>query len=139
MGNSSSDKTIVNVKGMDSAAWEEAKRAANRRGETMGEWLSRACLAQARTELRDGIIEPAAAANPPAAPPAPAIDLGNVARVIEAMRAANIPIQRRVGAQVNAVLYRSLRGAQAALPAPEADQGAEAAGLAIVGPAITRE
>ena len=30
-------------------------------------------------------------------------------------------------------------GAQAALPAPEADQGAEAAGLAIAGPAITRE
>lgn len=133
MGNPSPDRTIINVKGMDAAAWEEAKRAANRRGETMGEWLSRACLAQARTEQRDGIIEPAAAANPPAAPPAPAIDLGNVARVIEAMRAANIPIQRRVGAQVNALLYRTLRGGQPALPAPVNQEGPA---TAIGGPTI---
>lgn len=136
MGNSSPDRTIINVKGMDAAAWEEAKRAANRRGETMGEWLSRACLAQARTEQRDGIIEPAGAANPPAAPPAPAIDLGNVARVIEAMRAANIPIQRRVGAQVNALLYRTLRGGQPALPAPVNQEGPA---TAIGGPTIDGE
>lgn len=56
--------TVINIQGIDVDAWQLAKVAAKRRGETMGEWLSRACAQQANREANDGIIMPGQEAKP---------------------------------------------------------------------------
>jgi len=106
--------TIINVKGMPADAWEQAKRAANRRGQTMGEWLGNACQQQANREAGDGVIVPGHGANQPPAPPLIPVDLREVAALIAAMAGANIPVQKRVGAVVNRLLYAQLRAAEPA-------------------------
>jgi hypothetical protein len=74
----------------------------------MGEWLGNACAQQANREANDGIIQPTPAAIPQANSPVLAVDLREVAALISAMAAANVPVQKRVGRQVNAMLYRQL-------------------------------
>ena len=109
--------TIINVKAVPAEAWEAAKRAANRRGQTMGEWLGNACTQQANREAGDGIIQPTEPYRTVHNPPALAVDLREVAAVISAMAAANLPVQKRVAREVNALLYRQLISA---LPPPGA-------------------
>lgn len=113
-------RTIINVKGISISAWEDAKKAANKRGETMGEWLSRACTHLANLEREDRIIPPAQTANPPAPPvvqaPIIPVDLREVAALMAAMASANVPVQKRVGAKVNALLYTQLKAAAPDLP-----------------------
>ena len=102
----------INVKGVNPDAWQQAKRAANKRGQTMGEWLGNACIQQANREAGDGIIQPGQGANTPVQPPLIPVDLREVAALIAAMAGANIPVQKRVGAVVNRLLYAQLRAAE---------------------------
>lgn len=102
------DRTIVTIKGIDPDAWETAKRAAIRRGETQGEWLSRACLYLANLEANDSVLPGLA----------PAISEAHEEKTIEllkAMGAAGV-------APNNALIHRANRlanlRAKAALPAP---------------------
>jgi hypothetical protein len=106
--------TIINVKGMPVDAWEQAKRAANRRGQTMGEWLGNACTQQANREAGDGVIVPGQGEFSPSSPRVLPVDLREVAALIAAMSQANIPVQKRVGAVVNRLLYAQLRAAEPA-------------------------
>jgi hypothetical protein len=101
-------KIVVNVKGVNGAAWEHAKAAAARSGETLGQWISRAADQLATREAGDRIIPPARGANPAPAAPPPGPALGDVAALLQAMGMANVPVQKRVGRQVNALLHGEL-------------------------------
>jgi hypothetical protein len=63
--------TTINVKRVSVAAWEAAKAAAIRQGETMGAWLSRALATQAGMEAGPRELPPVArpAGNPELLPP----------------------------------------------------------------------
>ena len=50
MANPGDETTIINVKSVSAAAWEKAKKAANKQGETMGAWLTRAITQLANRE-----------------------------------------------------------------------------------------
>lgn len=50
MANPAEDRTTINVKGVPTAAWETARRAAAKQGETMGAWLGRAIETKANLE-----------------------------------------------------------------------------------------
>ena len=65
MANPEDERTVINVKGVSVEAWEIAKKAANKQGEPMGTWLSRAARTQAN--LEDG---------PRELPPLPVANLG---------------------------------------------------------------
>lgn len=106
--------TIINVKGIKVEAWDQAKRAALRRGQTMGEWLSNACVQQANREQGDAVIPAGQGAPPPVQPPLIPLDLREVAAVIAAMGGAGVPVQKRVGAAVNRMLYAQIRAAEPA-------------------------
>lgn len=58
--------TTINVKNVRSTAWERAKLAANRQGETMGEWLSRAIDHLANLESGQREIAPGKPVKPTA-------------------------------------------------------------------------
>lgn len=115
---------VRNLKNMDDDSWEVAKAAAARSGETIGEWLSRAAHQLAQLERGDRVILPGQPAHPgrtePALPaPAPSfapVDWHDLGAVLGAMAAAGVPVQRRVGRQVNALLAHQL---QVALPSPQ--------------------
>lgn len=64
MDNPQDEKTVINVKGVSVQIWEKAKRAANKQGQPMGVWLSRA--ADHLANLEDGPREfpPDVSANP---------------------------------------------------------------------------
>jgi hypothetical protein len=106
------DKTIVNVKGISVPSWDRGKAAANRAGETMGSWLSRAIDQLADREAGQRYIPPDVPANPSA--PRPEIDLREVAAVLHAMGQAGVPVQKRVVSVVNAILYTRMREAHPA-------------------------
>ena len=78
----------------------------------MGEWLGNACVQQANREAGDGIIQPGGGRDRPAISPISPVDLREVAALIAAMAGANIPVQKRVGAVVNRLLYAQLRAAE---------------------------
>jgi hypothetical protein len=63
MANQDDEKTIINVKGVSAKSWERAKAAANRRGETMAGWISRACDTVADLEAGDALMPPNPIAN----------------------------------------------------------------------------
>jgi hypothetical protein len=107
------DKTIVNVKGISVPSWDRGKAAANRAGETMGSWLSRAIDQLADREAGQRYIPPDAPANPPTVQRSE-IDLREVAAVLVAMGQAGVPVQTRVGSLVNAILYTRMREAHPA-------------------------
>lgn len=50
MVNPDPERTTINVKGVPAPAWETARRAAAKRGDTMGTWLGRAIEMQANLE-----------------------------------------------------------------------------------------
>ena len=58
MGNPENERTTINVKGMSATAWERAKVAANRNGEAMGAWLTRAVTQLADREAGAREIPP---------------------------------------------------------------------------------
>lgn len=121
------DKTTINVKAVNLKSWEAAKRAASRSGETLGQWVSRACDQLAEREAGERIYPPlipqggppflSAISDNPAANPnyptgAPPLDLAAVADLILALRSADIPVQRRVGREAQALLHAELCRAQ---------------------------
>jgi hypothetical protein len=128
MGNPSSDdeKTTINVKGVNAGSWEQAKRAAHRAGDSMGAWLSRACDQLAKSESGDRLILPSnpgkEVGNPRQFVSMPEVDLHAVAAVVMALKEAGLPVQKRVGAQINNVLYAKLREGQGRLTAQDASR-----------------
>lgn len=119
MGKPPLDRTTVTVKGLSTEAWEQAKKAAIKRGETQGEWLSRACLHLANLESGD-VVLPAGKPKPgPVIPAVPAVDLPAVAAVLHAMGAAGVKPQRQVAGRVNRLLNHHL-AASLGLPPPKA-------------------
>lgn len=111
----SDERTIINVKGISVNSYDRAKNAANKAGETVGSWLSRAMDQLANLEAGERYIPAAPQANPPATP---VVDLREVAAVLMAMKEAGLPVQKRVGRQVNALLYGRLRGGEGRLALP---------------------
>jgi hypothetical protein len=82
------EKATVTIKAIETEAWEMAKRAATKRGETQGEWVSRACRAQANLEAGDGVMQPGKPDNPaPVANPY-AAEVQAIAVLLTAMGAA---------------------------------------------------
>jgi hypothetical protein len=115
MGNPADDeKTTINVKGVSASSWEQARKAAHRAGDSMGTWLSRACDQLAKLEAGDRLILPGNPGKEGAnfgqpSPALPEVDLHAVAAVLMALKQVDLPVQKRVGAQVNAVLYAKLK------------------------------
>jgi hypothetical protein len=52
------ERTTINVKSVDLAAWDLARRHAAQRGQAMGEWLSNAIRTQAAIEAGDAVLPP---------------------------------------------------------------------------------
>jgi hypothetical protein len=105
------DRTTVTVKGLSIEAWEQAKKAAIKRGETQGEWLGRACLHLANLESGDAVLAP----GKPDHPPASAGDLQAFAAVLQGMGTAGVKPTKRVASKVNRLLDLQLASA---LPPP---------------------
>lgn len=85
------DRVTINVKAMSAHAWDRARAAATRQGETMGEWLSRAV-----TQLADREAS-AARELPPLAKPGP--DLGRINPMPSPLAAADLAdLMRSMGA-----------------------------------------
>lgn len=114
------DKTTINVKSISVKSWEAAKRAAARSGETLGQWLSRACDQLAEREMGERIYPPVIPeGNPPflldmpGNPPAnPTVDLKAVADLILSLSSAGVPVQKRIGREAQALLHAQLCAAQ---------------------------
>lgn len=123
MDNPGGEKTTVNVKGVEVEAWNKARQAALKRAEPMGEWLSRAVVRQAEMERMDMIVQPYVAPEPEAprilAPEPAAGGLNDVAALLGAMVQAGVPVQKRVGRRLNAVLHHFLGGEPAPVPQGE--------------------
>lgn len=104
------ERTIINVKSVKVRAWERGKSAANRAGETMGEWLTKAIETQVHLEAGRRVFPPdKPEANPANLSPAPLPpDLREIVDAIAAVAGAGIPIQKHVVEGVNAVLYAKL-------------------------------
>jgi hypothetical protein len=125
--NPDEEKTIVNIKGVVVQSYDRAKKSAHKNGETMGSWISRAMDQLANLEAGERYIPPANPANPsgnPGANPPPVVrievDFREVAAVMVAMKEAGLPVQKRVGALVNGLLYAKLREARGV---PEQSKG----------------
>ena len=56
--------TTINVKAVDFEAWDKARNSANKQGETMGIWLSRALITQVNLEAGPREFPPDSSANP---------------------------------------------------------------------------
>jgi hypothetical protein len=103
------EKTIVNIKGVSKSAWERARQAANRSGESMGDWISRAANQLANLEAGQRFFEPDKLEDKPAKPQLPAVDFREIAAVLVAMKEAGLPTQKRVGQELNALLHGHLK------------------------------
>lgn len=104
MDNPDDAKTIINVKGIVVRSYERAKKAANAANETMGSWLSRAMDQLANLEAGERYILPASPANHAPVPPPQAVDLSDLAAVLTALTQAGLPVQKRIGRHINAIL-----------------------------------
>jgi hypothetical protein len=116
--NPDEERTIINVKAVNVRSYEGAKKAANKAGETMGSWLSRAMDQLANLESGERYILPdnlanrshgLAVANPANLPALPPVDFREVAAIIMAMKEAGLPVQKRIGHHVNVLLNNRLR------------------------------
>jgi hypothetical protein len=124
MDNPDDERTIINVKGINVRSYEGAKKAANKAGETMGSWLSRAMDQLANLEAGERYIPPdnpanrppglaiANPANPAYLPARPPVDFREVAAVIMALKEPGLPVQKRIGHHVNTLLNNRLREAR---------------------------
>jgi hypothetical protein len=104
-------KIIVNIKGVSARAWELAKNGAKKNDESLGSWISRA--AESFAHRGDGEVfqpEPKISGKVAPANPAP-IDLNAVIGLMLAMKENGLPVQKRVGTKVNALLYAALKDA----------------------------
>ena len=110
MVNPEDSRTTINVKSVRASAWERARKAAIQSGEAMGSWLSDTVDYRLDREGKTEIIAPGLpGANLPADAGNPAISLPDLASVLTTMRALEVPIQKRVGRELNAMLYDYLR------------------------------
>jgi hypothetical protein len=126
------ERTTITVKGVAVDAWETARKAANKRGETQGEWLSRACLHLANLESGDAVLRPGKPDTPPPPPIATAADVQATAALLHAMGVAGAALDEAAVKRANQLLKRQMRvnlglappkprPAPRALPAPAAD------------------
>jgi hypothetical protein len=109
---------IVNIKGISAKEWEKARGIATRNGEGMGQYVSRALAQLADREAGERFFPPDrfSASIPPDSPPSipplhpkPSIDMRDVAAILIAMKEAGLPVQKRVGREINAALHAMLR------------------------------
>jgi hypothetical protein len=124
MDNPEDERTIINVKGINIRSYEGAKKAANKAGETMGSWLSRAMDQLANLEAGERYIPPdnpanrpfglaiANPANPDYLPALHPVDFREVATILMALKEAGLPVQKRIGHHVNTLLNNRLREAR---------------------------
>lgn len=91
MDNPSDDRVTINVKSVSAKSWERAKVAANKQGQTMGEWLSRAINQLANNEAgpRELPALPAANFRPETGNPGPsaAMSAGDLADMMRGLAA----------------------------------------------------
>ena len=94
MDNPADDRVTINVKSVSAKSWERAKVAANKQGQTMGEWLSRAINQLANNEAgpRELPALPAAnlkpkTGNPGPAGPAAGMSAGDLADMMRGLAA----------------------------------------------------
>src|ERR1700754_1971710 len=90
MANPGEETTIINVKSVSAAAWEKAKKAANKQGETMGAWLTRAVTQLADREAEQPREFPPVkpAANPPRPGTMAASEVAHMMQAMAALAAA---------------------------------------------------
>src|SRR4051794_41178946 len=122
----------VNIKGISSKEWEKARGIATRNGESMGEYVSRALAQLAEREAGERffpperfspVVPPDLPSTIPALPDNPGIALPEVAAVLVALKEAGLPIQKRIGRQINALLDAKLRAAMPRQMPPMIEQG----------------
>lgn len=97
-------RVTINVKSVSSYAWDRARAAATRQGETMGEWLSRAVTqltdreASAARELPPARPRPDLGQINPMPVPLAAADLADLMRSMSALAAASgtLPLKASV-------------------------------------------
>src|SRR5215213_4416515 len=99
----------VNIKGISSKEWEKARGIATRNSESMGEYVSRALAQLAEREAGERFFPPERFSA--AIPYNPGIALQEVAAVLVALKEAGLPIQKRIGRNINALLDAKLREA----------------------------
>lgn len=115
--NSGPETTIVNVKSMPVEAWNLARASANRRDETMAEWLTRAIYLLAQHDAEGRITQIGPESNPagnPAKPPS--LSPEDVEALARAMRlateGAGVPIPKASARHVVALATQHMRAAR---------------------------
>lgn len=103
------EKIIVNVKGVSAKAWERAKIGSHKAGETLGQWLSRACEQLANLESGQRMFPTSKTGTLPANTPRPEVDFREVAAVLMAMKENGLVAQKRLGRELNALIYAKLK------------------------------
>jgi hypothetical protein len=101
MANPGEETTIINVKSVSAAAWEKAKKAATKQGETLGEWLSRAITQVADREAEQPRELPPVKPSRPGTMPA-----SEVSHMMQAMAALAAATGRPPPKAITARAYR---------------------------------
>jgi hypothetical protein len=118
------ETTTVNVKSMPVDAWNMAKAASSKTGETLGEWLARAIRQLAEREAGVREISPTKILAKPQANLAipPSLSPGEVESLAQAMRlateGAGVPLPKASARHVVALATQHLRAARG-LPEPK--------------------
>jgi hypothetical protein len=122
VGKQAQRTTIVTIKGMPVDAWETAKSAALRTGETLGEWSARAIRQLAERERGERVFPPgqsgqtvdlADSVNPVSPPPSgpSAAELAGLMQAVAAMAAATgVAVPARTAKGLYAAAARAGRG-----------------------------
>jgi hypothetical protein len=111
------DLTIVTVKGMSVEAWKRGRKAAEKRDEMMGPWLSRAINLLADQQDHDGLFPPDKLNGKPVGPEdraLPPLPVFTMAELQSTLLAAQVAMDRRVPAEVMAEALLLLENAMRA-------------------------
>jgi hypothetical protein len=101
MDNPDPAKATVTIKAIEVEAWEMAKRAATKRGETQGEWVSHACRYVANLQSGDEVRPPGKPDNPAPVVTPYAAEAHAFAALLTACGAAGVTPSRDAMAKVN--------------------------------------
>lgn len=120
MADEPSDTITITVKSVPQATWERAKRAAMRQGETMGEWIARACeqLATRESEGPREIVpvrsgHPDQIAPPETPAPVDPMALVEIMKAAEAIsQSSGVPVPTRLTRSIYALLGQAVRSAR---------------------------
>lgn len=116
------EKTTITVKGVEAEAWKKAAAAADRRDESRGAWLSRACYLLAEREAGDLVIMPDQRPDYPITQPLtqPVIQPETLLAIMQAAQAtgaaAGVPVPKTAARHAFAILTGQLRAARGLPP-----------------------